>query len=484
MKRKILLPVLLQFGLLGTVTCQEKWDLKRCVEYAWANNITIKQSSIDAEIADIDLKQSKWGQYPGVDFSTSTGVQWGRSIDRTTNVYTNISNVFQSFNVSAGVTVFNWNRIKNNILSSRFLKDAAHMDVEKSKNDVALNVATYYLQVLLARQQLEITQVAMHQTKSQIDFTRKKVDAGTVPELDALTIEGQYATDSSNYITALSNVDQAMLTLKVALNVDAGAPFDIENPPVDQIPVDPILQLQPETVFQIAMKSQPAQKAIGLRIQSFNSSLKSIRAGMFPTISIGGGLGTNFTSATKESSPFLNGVEAIGYAQAPTAQYPVYIPKTGFTTNKKSFGQIWDGWGSQINNNFGQNLGFTISVPILSGGQAKFSYERAKLNVKNALVTKEQIDQTLKNDIYKAYYSASAALQKFNASQKSVDITQKTYDYAMKRYEVGLLNTYDLLISQNNLTRAKFDRASAQFDYVFKMKVLEFYKGEGIRLSK
>ncbi|WP_276480442.1 TolC family protein [Paraflavitalea pollutisoli] len=487
MRKQILLPVLLQLGLVGTAAAQEKWGLQRCVEYAWANNITIKQSTIDKEIADVDLKQSKWQQYPGVDFNTSTGVQWGRSIDRTTNVYTNVSNVFQSFNASAGVTVFNWLRIKNNILATRQLNSAAQMDVEKSKNDVALNVATYFLQVLLARKQMEITRVTMEQTKSQIDFTRKRVEAGTVPELDALTLEGQYATDSSAYIGAMANIDQAMLTLKVALNIDAGAPFDIENPAVEDIPVDPILQLQPESVFNIATKSQPAQKAIAFRIQSMETSLKVARAATYPTISVFGGLGTNFASPTKTvvGDPVLAGADLIGYAQqSPTVTYPVYVPRFTQATGRKSFGDIWSGWGSQLNNNFGQNLGFQIAVPILSGGQARFNYQRAKLNLKGAQVTKELIDQTLKNDIYKAYYSASAALQKLNASKKSVEINQRTFDFANKRYEVGLLNPYELLITQNNLNRAKVDKASAEFDYVFKMKVLEFYKGEGIRLTK
>lgn len=484
MKRKILLPVLLQIGFIGAAFSQDKWNLQRCVEYAWANNITIKQSQVQAELAEVDLKQNQWSQYPSLDFNTSTGMQWGRSIDRTTNTYTTVSGIYQSFNASAGVTVFNWNRIKNNILASRYARDAANMDVEKGRNDVALNVATYYLQVLLARQQMEIARVQMAQTKSQIDFTRKKVDAGAVPELDALTLEGQYATDSSNYISAIANVDQAMLTLKIALNVDAGAIFDIENPPIEQIPVEPILQLQPETVFQIALKAQPAQKANQLRIQSLTTAIKAAKSLSYPTISIGGGLGTNFQNSTKGfSPPFLAGVDTVGYADAGGPQYKVYVPVYSQNQYKKSFGQWWDGWGSQINGNFGQNFGIQISVPILSGGQARFAHQRSKLNLKNARVTQELIDQTLKNDIYKAYYSASAAMQKFNASQTSVDITQKTYDFASKRYELGLLNTYDLLITQNNLTRAKLDRASAQFDYVFKMKVLEFYKGQGIKLS-
>jgi outer membrane protein len=463
----------------------DKWDLRRCVEYALANNLSVQQSSVQASLADVDLQQSRWQQYPNADFSHNTGLQWGRSIDPTTNQFTGNQLLFQGFNLNAGITVFNWHRIRNNIIASRYAANAAYTDVEKTKNDVSLNVATYYLQVLLARQQVEIAEVQMHQTLTQLNVARKKVDAGAVPELDALTLEGQYATDSSAYITALATADQNLLQLKQVLNVDAGQTFDITTPPADQIPVEPLLQLQPETVFQIAMHNQPAQKANALRIQSLEASMKSARAAMYPTVSIGGSLGTRFSSPDKNVTQFFNGFEKTQafVTDAGGNQYDVYTPSIGVTQTKKSFGERWDGWGGQINNFFSQSLGLSISVPIISGGQARFNYARSKLNLKNLEVTKALADQTLKNDIYKAYYSASAALEKFNAAKTSVTITQKAYDFAQKRYELGLLNTFDLIISNNNLNRAKLDMAAAQFDYVFKMKVLEFYKGQGIKLQ-
>jgi outer membrane protein len=491
MKRKIPLLIatlilcsgILSAQVITSPNSQDKWDLKRCVEYALANNLSVQQSSVQSEIADVNLKQSRWQQYPTADFNHNTGLQWGRSIDPTTNQFTSNQLLYQGFNMSAGIAVFNWHRIRNNIIASHYEADAYKTDVEKVKNDVSLNVATYYLQVLLARQQVEITRVQMHQTSSQLEFTRKKVTAGLIPELDALTLEGQYASDSSTYISALANADQQLLLLKQVLNVDAGQPFDITTPPVDQIPVEPILQLQPETVFQIAMQNQPAQKANELRIKSLAASVKSSRASLFPTISVGGSLGTNFSSPDRSTSQFINGFEVSpAYIDVAGSKYNIYTPIPGFRSEKIGFGDRWTGWGNQINNNFRQSLGLSISVPLLSGGQARFSYERSKLNLKNAQVVKSLADQTLKNDIYKAYYSASAALQKFNAARVSVDITQKTFDVARKRNDLGLLSTIDLIISQNNLTRAKFDLASAQFDYVFKMKVLEFYKGQGIKL--
>jgi outer membrane protein len=462
---------------------QDKWDLRRCVDYALSNNLTVQQTSLQAEVADVNQKQTRWSQYPTADFSTNTGLQWGRSIDPTTNQFTSNQLLYQGYNLSAGVTVFNWHRIRNNIIAADLSSDAAKMDVEKIKNDIALNVATYYLQVLLSRQQIQIASVQMQQTKEQLQVTRKRVDAGAAPELDALTLEGQYATDSSNYISAKATGDQNLLLLKQVLNIDAGQFFDIATPPVEQIPVEPILQLQPETVFEIALKSQPAQKANELRLRSFEAAMRASRAAMYPTISIGGSLGTNFSSANKNTGQVVNGyVPSPYYADVNGIPYTVHVPDIEFVQTKRGFADRWNGWGTQMNNNFRQSLGFSIAVPINSGGTARFGYQRSKIELKNAELTKALANQTLKNDIYRAYYNASAALEKFNAAKLTYDITQKSYAVAQKRFDVGLLSTFDLLISQNNRNRAQYDMAAAQFDYVFKMKVLEFYKGQGIKL--
>jgi outer membrane protein len=344
------------------------------------------------------------------------------------------------------------------------------------------------LQVLLSRQQVNVARVQMEQTRSQMQLTRKKVSAGALPEVDALSLEGNYASDSANYITAQSTADQNLLTLKGVLNLDAALPFDIDSPPLDLIPIDPILELQPETVYAVALKNQPAQKANELRMLSLQANVKSIKGAFYPTISIGGGLGTNFASSNKK----ITGASFLGYLPAdpggPVANvggtlYPILSPNVQVTQGKKSFSEVWSGWGTQLDNNFRQNFGVTISVPIINGGNTRFSYERAKLNYKLATVAKEQIDQKLKNDIYQAYFSATAAMQKYNATSATIAATQKTYDFAVKRYDLGLLSTFDLITSLNNLTRAKLDHVYAQFDYVFKMKVLEFYKGLGIRLQ-
>src|SRR6266700_4238170 len=163
-KRKILLLILCCCFMLQGMS-QEKWDLRRCVEYAWANNISIKQSDIQARFAAITLQQNKWAQYPNASFNTNTGFQWGRSIDPTTNQFTSTNLLYQGFNVNAGIDIFNWNRIRDNILGAQFESDASKADVEKVKNDIGLTVANYYLQALLARQQVFVTKVQMQQSR-------------------------------------------------------------------------------------------------------------------------------------------------------------------------------------------------------------------------------------------------------------------------------------------------------------------------------
>ena len=483
-----LLRIIIILLITTPALAQEKWDLKKLVDYAWAHNVTVKQAAVQAGLDSLTFKQSRLSQIPTASFNTNTGLQFGRSIDPTTNQFTTTQLLFQQYNFQTNVTIFNWNNIKNNILAARYGAAASKMYIEKAKNDLGLNVASSYLQALLSREQIHVAEAQVQQTKSQLLDTRKRVDAGSLPELNAVQLEAQLATDSSNLITAQSNAIQNLLSLKALLYLDAASPFDIDAPPVDQIPVDPIAQLQPDYVFAAAMKFQPAQKSNELRIKSLEAAIKASRSLMYPTISAFGGLGTRFSNPSKE----ITGVQFLGYLPTDPSSpivnvggtnYFVQQPNVKFTQGSKSFGRLWDGWGSQLSNNFSQNFGIAISVPIFNGGQANTNYQKSKLNLENAKVSREQIDQTLKQNIYQAYTSATAALQKYNANQSTVSATQKAADFAKRRYDLGLLSTLELITAQTNFTKAKLDLLTSHYDYVFKMKVLEFYKGQGIRLQ-
>lgn len=465
-------------------SAQQKWDLRQCVDYAMKNNISVKQADVQARIVALQVKQAKLAVYPNANLSSGLGTQFGRSIDRTTNIYSNTQSLYQNYQLQSGIVVYNYNRLKNSIAYEQFSANAALQDVEKAANDAALSVCTYYLQVLASKEQVIISQLQIGQTKSQLDITKKQVAAGSLPELNRLEIEAQLANDSSTYISAQSNFDQSVLALKAILNMDAAAPFEVAIPESSNIPTLPLTELQPDIVYQLALNNQPLQKANDFRIKAAEKNISISKAQMYPTLNFGVNLATNFYNSFKKVDGYtINGYSLNGdVVSIGNNSYYISSPNITIKQSKNSLGDIWKGYGSQLDNNFGQTVGFNLTVPIFNNGQYRTSYEQAKLNYKSQLLNKEGADMTLKQNIYTAYSNAISSLQKVNASKKSVETNQKVFDFATKRYNLGLLSTIDLLTNQNNLLKAKLQLVGNEYDYIFKMKLLEFYKGQGLKL--
>lgn len=478
--------VLLFSALPFCLFAQDKWDLRRCVEYAMKNNVTVRQADIQARIAALQVKQAQLNQYPNANLSSNIGLQLGRSIDPTTNQFTTTQLVYNSFGLNGGVEVFNWGHLKNLRIAAGFSAQAALADIEKSANDIALTVATYYLQALAARQQIDIVQIQIGQTLAQLSVTTNKVNAGALPELNLAQTQAQLATDSSNFITAQATYRQDLLALKGALNLDPATPFQIETPPIETVPLEDIMTLQPESVYLIASQSFPQLRANDLRIKMAQTNIQVARSQMYPSISLGYNLGTNFSNSFKGvdfANPQYNGYKSTGLITTINGtNYNVLQPSVSYADVHRNIFNVWNGYGSQMNQNFRQSIGFSINVPIFNNGSYRINYERSKLDLRSYELQKEQSARQLKLDIYTAYNNALTAMEKFNAGRKSVDAAQKAYDFASKRYEVGLLSTIDLITSQNNLLTAKLQELNSQFEYVFRMKLLEFYKGEGLKL--
>ncbi|CAN5797182.1 TolC family protein [soil metagenome] len=461
----------------ASLFAQEKWDLRRCVDYAMMNNISVKQADIQARISALQLQQAKLNRYPTASFSSNLGEQFGRSIDPTTNQFTTTQFFFNQFQLQGGAQIYNFGRLKNLQAAADFNAQAALMDIERAKNDVALNVASYYLNVLSSKEQLNIINVQIEQTKAKYDVTKKKVDAGALPELNLAELESQLATDSSNLITAKTTFEQNTLFLKALLNIDMATPFEVATPPVETIPLMPIAELQPADVYQLAVTTQPQQKVNALYLKGAEKSVKANKALMYPSITGFYGINSAYNNQAFGVVGTTTVNPPIGKVNIDGTDYQVY-PNQPF--NQSLYGKTK--YFKQIDQNFSQNIGIGLTIPIFNNGSYKINYERAKLDLLNLQQTKAQIDQTLQSNIYNAYANAVAALEKFSASGKSVASAQKAYDFASKRYEVGLLSTIDLITNQNNLLSAKLQQLANQYDYVFKMKVLEFYKGQGIKL--
>lgn len=481
--------IILSFCLLAFFVqfCQaqtsNKWDLRRCVEYAMANNITVRQAEVQASISEITLRQSKYQQIPSLNFQGSHGFSFGRNVDPTTNIITDRSSMFQQLALSTQVNLFNWNSQRNTISANDLTYQADKAALEKAKNDIGLLVANQYLVTLLQMEAVVVNEVTLSQTSLQLANTRKLVAAGTVPELNAVELEATFARDSAAQLTSQFQVELNLLTLKAYLNLPADTAFQIEAPPIESIPVDNILELTPDVVYEMAVKTQPQIKMNNLRLQAAQKNYQAYRGRLYPTISAFGQISTNYFAPFNRTSFVDQGFQATdAFALDGASQYPVYARNFGTSIAKNDFGQLWDGYWKSLKDQFGQNVGIGLSVPIFNGWSAKANAERARWDIKNRELVVEQETLRLKQDVYTAYNQAMGAFQTFLARQKAEAAAQRSYDLATRRYEIGVMQTIEWLILQNNLSRAKIDKLIAQFDYVFKMKVLEFYKGMGVRL--
>ncbi|MBL0145254.1 MAG: TolC family protein [Chitinophagaceae bacterium] len=434
--------MVLAFAFNSTATAQQKWNLMQCVQYAMDNNIVIKQNALQTNLSELQLKQSKMGQYPNANLNNNYGLSFGRRENPATGIL--VDNTFFNIglNVQTSADIFNWFSKKNTIAANSWEVEAAKASNDKLKNDIALAVANAYLQILLAREQEKIADVQLQQSKAQLLNTRKLVNAGSLPELNAAELEAQVARDSANYISAKGNVEQGLLSLKANMGFDAATAFDIDTPPADKIFVEKISDLQPEAVYASAMANMPQQRYNVFKLKAAEKTTAAAKGSMYPSLSAFGSLATS------------------------------YVKPSGFDAPKIL---------REFNTNFGQSIGLGVSVPIFNGSNAKSAWQRSKLTIKNLQFQKDLDNQKLKQDIYQAYNAAVVALEKYNASKKGVETAERSYNFANKRYEIGMLTTLELLTNQNNLFRSKLEYSLNQFDYVFKMKVLEFYKGLGLK---
>ena len=479
------------FLLFGVFLCsvsvysQKKWSLSECVQYASEHNISIKQTALQADLAAIDYKQSKLSQIPSLNFSNSDGWRFGKSQNTSTGILENQNYFSMGLNLQRSAEIFNWFSKKNTILANQWSLEASKAAVDKLKNDIALAVANAYLQILLMREQENIARIQVQQSRAQLDIVNKQVNAGVLPELNAVELEAQLANDTSNLITASGNVTQAKYALMAYLNIDAGEPFDIEEPPIDKIPLKPIGELQPEDVYASALANLPEQKMNEFNIKAAEKNSLAAKGALYPSISAFGGLSNSYGySQTPYYTQIPNGFKSSGLVvtDAMGNILPYDIQQPAFINGQRKY-ITSPSFGNQFRDNFGQTIGISISVPLFNGWQAKANFQRSKINIKNLEYQKESDNQTLKQNIYQAYNSAVVAMQKFTSAGKAVASAQKSYDFTLKRYNVGMLGTLELITNQNNLFTAKLQYVLNQFDYVFKMKVLEFYKGQGVQLE-
>ena len=468
-------------SLLGLAFClvsgsaQQYWTLERCVQYARDHNIQIKQSALQGRLARLTLQQSQLARLPTLSASTDYGYNFGRSIDPTSNQFVNNQLTFSSLSMNFGLNLFNWFQQVNTIAANKYAASASDAMLEKLKNDISLNVATAYLLILSNKEQVEIDLQQVNLSSAQLANTSAQVQAGYLPESNQADLEAQQAKDSATLITARNNLIMSVLQMKALLNLDFSIPFDVEAPQnIDSIPLLDLAVENPQTIFDAALEEQPQMIADSFLVKASSRQLKVARGAYYPSLSLFGGLGTSYSSTYLLPSESLVTFPAvpIGAVTIGSNNYVVNsIPQQGISTQYSKAGLP-----TQLGNNFRQNVGIALNIPILNGWQTRTSVQRAKIALLNNQLTFDQDRLTLKQNIFQAYEDAKGALENYNAAKVTLYDSQTAYDFANKRYNLGLINSVDFLTTQNNLFAAKTNLLTSKYTYIFKVKLLEFYK--------
>lgn len=460
---------LLVCGVLGLdVFAQEKLNLEACVQTAWNNSLSVRQSEISQKQALLQKRQAYWARFPSASANVQEAVNAGRSIDLTSYQFVNQVMNSTNFGLNLSMPLYSGFQLKNNLEKTQIDAQATDQDLAQTRRDLALAVSQAYLSVLLAEENAEIFTKQLELSQAQLARTQKLIDAGTLPENTRYDLEAQIARDEQNTLNGENNIRLAYLNLKTIMNYGLEKELKIEK--VTVVIPEKVEKVGFEQVYNEAQASQPNLVAAQLREKSAEMSVEIAKGALQPTISAYANLSTNFSStgtyftgdtiyATQNLNINLGG-------QSVNLQIPQAIPE------RKS-----SPFFKQLGSNFTQAIGVRAQVPIFNGFQTRINIERAKLSQQTAALNTMQVKNRLQSDIQKAILEADAAERRLKAAEKTLKATQNSVDNSRKRFDAGLVNMFEYLSVQNTLISAQSNLAQARYDYLFKLKVIDFYRG-------
>lgn len=459
----------------NSLFAQSKWSLEKCIQVAMDRNLTIKSSQIGFENAQIDASQAKHARYPNL--SASTGVNWnfGRTIDPTRNEFITETFFSNNFNVSSSVVLYNGDRINNSITQSNVDGKAFFQDIEQAKRNISLNVATLYLNILFAKENVENAEKQLALTKAQLLQLEQLIRVGNRPENDRLDLVAQIATNEQNIVETKNNLEINFLNLKQLMRLEPNEEIDIETPSSLAFENDPDL-ITFEELYRSALTHQASIAANELRVRSAELGEKISFSQLLPSIGARGGLATNYSNkgfSRIGSTPIVSEQEVIIGGNPVTVGFPQEIPVFAKTP-----------YFDQFNDNISYNVGVFMSIPIYNNNQARAGLQRSKLNTERAMLNLEQEKETLKITVGQALIDAKAAKSRYQATEKTKIAQTNLYENAVKRFEIGNINAFELTRLKTQMETAEINFLIAKFNYFFRSKVLDFYLGKPIVLSR
>lgn len=459
-----------------SASSQETWTIEKCIQYAQQNSLNIKQAENTIQQNKLSVQESKNARYPDLNASVTGGLSFGRTIDPVTNDFVSQTRGFNSLSINAGVTLYNGNRIKNNIKQSEINVKAAQANAEQIGTDLALSVAQAYLQILLDEEALANANKRIEQTQAQLSQTDKLIKAGTRPQSERLEIMAQVARDEQSIVDRQNAVEISYLNLKQLLQLKPDYDLKVDRPTAIISNSTNPEAFTLDMVYNKALNNQPMIRTDQLNIESAQLDVEIAKSLRLPSVRLFGELSSSYSNLVEnfvEGEPIFSAPAEVLINGVASDIQSKFTPLS--STGKRSY-------FNQINDNFGQGIGVSVSIPIYNQNQTKIAMERAKLGILNNQITSQQNKQRLKTDIQRAIANARANKKQLEASEKTVTALKDAYSNTEKRYNLGAVNTFEFTSAKNSLDQAEVDLIIAKYNYLYSLKVVDFYQGKKITL--
>jgi outer membrane protein len=426
------------FFATSSLQAQQTWNLQKCIDYALENNIQVKQQQINTDYYSNQLKQAKNNRLPSLSGSLSNSFSFGRS-QQADGTYDNFNSNATQLGLSASLPLWKGSQLSNTVAQADFSFQARLQDLQKAKDDLMLNIAAAYLEILMDDELVLVAKDQIGVTNLQVERTQKLVKAGSLAKGSLLEIEAQLANEELNLVEAESSLQLAYLNLYQMLELPATESFQIEKPYLPVISANNSM-LNSMEVFKNAVNYRPEVKSAEFDLKASQKGLSIAKGQFYPSLSLGG-----------------------SYSNWYNNKYP------------------YD-FSDQVKNNESYGFGLSMSIPIFSKLQVRTDVNNARLDMMSKELDVQNTKNALRKEIEQAYTNAVAALKKYMASNKAVESMQEAFRYTEEKFNVGMVNSVEYNQAKNNLTKAQSDLAQSKYDYIFRTKILDFYNGVPIQL--
>ena len=447
-------------------------NLQQCIDIALKNNITIRQSQLQIRSTDVQLQQAKLNRLPNLNGFANQNLNAGFNINPVTNSFVTRSVLSNNFQLTSSTTIFNGGVLQNTIKQNALLLQSNEKNLEATQNNVILTVIQNYLNVVTGQEQLTIARRQSDVSQAQLERTQKLVAAGAAAESALFDLRAQRATDQLAIVNAQSNIALSKVALLQSMNQFGDqlievAPVSIPDPNVADYTATP------QQIYEIATDTQPDVAAANLRVRSDEKGIDVARGNYYPLLTLNGSL-TSLYSNFGSQRPFTDGTTQI-------SQNVIFngIPQTIILEQPNvSYQNYLVPFAEQLKNNLNRSVGLTLQIPIFNRFQVRNRVLTATINKQNSELQADNTRLILRQNIENAYANLTASGNRYQATQAQVQALENAFNASESRLNAGSINSVEYNIAKTNLDRARASLVQAKYDYVFRIKILDFYQNK------